>query len=191
MMGAVQAVHLRRDSKTVNVPKEATVDEIMQAYLEAWRPGGEGDFHLSGREQAERSRQHVEDKAASPEAVAQPKPVRRKLPDERQGHHAQVRIAGTRATSRSPVQGRHPLARSSWSWPRRDHDFRVRRCVRPGILVRAPVRGSASHVLVDKSATCVSSRPPDEEPRTCVTGQVDRPITSSDWLATKSCRPRR
>ena len=39
MMGAVQPFISGAISKTVNVPKEATVEEIMQAYIEAWRLG--------------------------------------------------------------------------------------------------------------------------------------------------------
>src|SRR6187397_2497592 len=39
MMGATQPFISGAISKTVNVPKEATVDEIMQAYLESWKLG--------------------------------------------------------------------------------------------------------------------------------------------------------
>src|SRR5687767_14709988 len=39
MMGAVQPFISGAISKTVNVPKEATVDEILQAYMESWRLG--------------------------------------------------------------------------------------------------------------------------------------------------------
>ena len=39
MMGATQPFISGAISKTVNVPKEATVDEIMQAYIETWKLG--------------------------------------------------------------------------------------------------------------------------------------------------------
>src|SRR6185312_7065609 len=39
MMGATQPFISGAISKTVNVPKEATVDEILQAYLESWKLG--------------------------------------------------------------------------------------------------------------------------------------------------------
>ena len=39
MMGATQPFISGAISKTVNVPKEATVDEIMQAYIESWKLG--------------------------------------------------------------------------------------------------------------------------------------------------------
>ena len=37
MMGATQPFISGAISKTVNVPKEATVEEIMEAYIESWR----------------------------------------------------------------------------------------------------------------------------------------------------------
>ena len=39
MMGAVQPFISGAISKTVNVPKAATVEEIEQAYIDAWRIG--------------------------------------------------------------------------------------------------------------------------------------------------------
>ena len=39
MMGATQPFISGAISKTVNVPKEATVDEIMQAYIQSWKLG--------------------------------------------------------------------------------------------------------------------------------------------------------
>ena len=39
MMGAVQPFISGAISKTVNVPKDATVDDILQAYIESWRLG--------------------------------------------------------------------------------------------------------------------------------------------------------
>ena len=39
MMGATQPFISGAISKTVNVPKEATVEEIMQAYIQSWKLG--------------------------------------------------------------------------------------------------------------------------------------------------------
>jgi ribonucleoside-diphosphate reductase alpha chain len=39
MMGAVQPLISGAISKTINVPEEATVDEVMDAYIEAWKHG--------------------------------------------------------------------------------------------------------------------------------------------------------
>ena len=94
MMGAVQPFISGAISKTVNVPKEATVDEIMQAYLEAWRLGAKAISIYRDGSKRTQPLNTSRDKAASPEAVAQPKPVRRKLPDERQAITHKFEIAG-------------------------------------------------------------------------------------------------
>src|SRR4029450_800720 len=39
MMGATQPFISGAISKTVNVPKEATVEEVMQAYIQSWKLG--------------------------------------------------------------------------------------------------------------------------------------------------------
>src|SRR5438552_18489371 len=39
MMGATQPFSSGAISKTVNVPKEASADEIMQAYIQSWKLG--------------------------------------------------------------------------------------------------------------------------------------------------------
>ena len=45
MMGATQPFISGAISKTVNVPREATVEDIERAYVESWRLGA-GDLHL-------------------------------------------------------------------------------------------------------------------------------------------------
>ena len=70
MMGATQPFISGAISKTVNVPKEATVDEIMQAYIESWRLGREGDRDLPRRLQADAAAQHVEGQDADAEQAA-------------------------------------------------------------------------------------------------------------------------
>ena len=60
MMGATQPFISGAISKTVNVPKEATVDEIMQAYIQSWKLGREGDLDLPRRQQADAAAQHLE-----------------------------------------------------------------------------------------------------------------------------------
>ena len=60
MMGATQPFISGAISKTVNVPKDATVDEIMQAYIQSWKLGREGDLDLPRRQQADAAAQHVE-----------------------------------------------------------------------------------------------------------------------------------
>ena len=64
MMGATQPFISGAISKTVNVPKEATVEEIMEAYIESWRLGAKADLDLSRRQQADAAAQHVEGQGA-------------------------------------------------------------------------------------------------------------------------------
>src|SRR5450759_277170 len=86
MMGAAQPFISGAISKTVNVPKEATVDEIMQAYTESWRLGvKEIAIYRDGSKRTQplnTSRDKTAEAKAAARVVAQP--IRRKLPDERQ-----------------------------------------------------------------------------------------------------------
>ena len=120
MMGATQPFISGAISKTVNVPKEATVEEIMQAYIQSWKLGRQGDLDLPRRQQADAAAQHVEGqdagraRAAGRGRALVTQPTRRKLPDERHAHHAQVRHRrATRATSRSACSRTASRARSS------------------------------------------------------------------------------
>ena len=83
MMGAVQPFISGAISKTVNVPKDATVEEIMQAYMESWRLGAKAiSIYRDGSKRTQplnTSRDAGQDLAKA--AVS--RPIRRKLPDER------------------------------------------------------------------------------------------------------------
>ena len=103
MMGATQPFISGAISKTVNVPKEATVEEIMQAYIQSWKLGREGDLDLPRRQQADAAAQHVEgqDRRRETGAGRRPRragrsraPMRRKLPDERHAITHKFDIAG-------------------------------------------------------------------------------------------------
>ena len=52
MMGAVQPFLSGAISKTVNVPEEATVEEIMETYIQSWEAGHQGHRHLPRQLQA-------------------------------------------------------------------------------------------------------------------------------------------
>jgi ribonucleoside-diphosphate reductase alpha chain len=89
MMGATQPFISGAISKTVNVPKEATVDEIMQAYIQSWKLGAKAISIY--RDGSKRTQPLNTSKDKTPADVAQQtavqmvtQPVRRKLPDERQ-----------------------------------------------------------------------------------------------------------
>ena len=97
MMGAVQPFISGAISKTVNVPKDATVEEIQEAYVAVVAARRQGRLDLPRRQQAHAAAQHVEGQAAAAEAVAAsgvPQPVRRRLPDERPSITHKFDIAG-------------------------------------------------------------------------------------------------
>ncbi|HVL66338.1 MAG TPA: vitamin B12-dependent ribonucleotide reductase [Vicinamibacterales bacterium] len=95
MMGATQPFLSGAISKTVNVPKEATVEEIEQAYIDSWRMGAKAvSIYRDGskRTQPLNTAKDKEKTAAAPAADAGPR--RRKLPDERAAITHKFDIAG-------------------------------------------------------------------------------------------------
>jgi ribonucleoside-diphosphate reductase alpha chain len=97
MMGAVQPFISGAISKTVNVPKGATVEEIQQAYIDSWRLGAKAvSIYRDGSKRTQplnTSRDKQAAVAGVSEAVAAG-PARRKLPDERQSLTHKFDIAG-------------------------------------------------------------------------------------------------
>ncbi len=91
MMGAVQPFLSGAISKTVNLPQDASVDDVMEAYVAGWqlglkalaiyRDGSKGTQPLNAGREA----------ASGPEAA---RPVRRKLSDEREAVTHKFSIAG-------------------------------------------------------------------------------------------------
>ena len=97
MMAATQPFISGAISKTVNLPKDATVDDIMEAYIQSWklglkavaiyRDGSKGGQPLNAKDTSATDKL----KKAEPEAVAvpeddteaPPRAVRHRLPDER------------------------------------------------------------------------------------------------------------
>ncbi len=99
MMGATQPFISGAISKTVNVPKEATVEEIMQAYMESWKLGAKAiSIYRDGskRTQPLNTSKDKDQAVAEVEKVvaSMAQPVRRKLPDERQSITHKFDIAG-------------------------------------------------------------------------------------------------
>src|SRR5205823_11786081 len=93
MMGAVQPFISGAISKTINMPPSATVEEIEQAYYEAWRLGLKAVAVY--RDGCKRSQplSTAREKMAEALGVA-PTAVRRKLPDERQSITHKFSIGG-------------------------------------------------------------------------------------------------
>src|SRR5262245_39001860 len=99
MMGATQPFISGAISKTVNVPKEATVDEIMQAYIQSWKLGAKAISIY--RDGSKRTQPLNTSKDKTPAEIAAQaaselvtRPVRRKLPDERKAITHKFDIAG-------------------------------------------------------------------------------------------------
>jgi ribonucleoside-diphosphate reductase alpha chain len=95
MMGAVQPFISGAISKTVNVPKAATVEEIEQAYVDAWRIGAKAvSIYRDGSKRTQplnTSKDKLPAEAADPTATG---PRRRRLPDERNSITHKFDIAG-------------------------------------------------------------------------------------------------
>jgi ribonucleoside-diphosphate reductase alpha chain len=98
MMAAVQPFLSGAISKTVNMPQEATVEEIMKTYIEAWKLGLKAIAIY--RDNSKRlqplntSRDEQKDAKAKTELLSPPEPHRVRLPDERQAVTHKFSIAG-------------------------------------------------------------------------------------------------
>src|SRR5262245_65621679 len=90
MMAAAQPFISSAISKTVNVPSDTAVDEIMQAYIESWKQGLKAvAIYRDGCKRSQPlntgkdpARTKIEVVPGAP-AVETPRAVRRRLPDER------------------------------------------------------------------------------------------------------------
>jgi ribonucleoside-diphosphate reductase alpha chain len=104
MMGATQPFISGAISKTVNVPKDASVDDVMQAYIQSWKLGAKAISIYRDGSKRTQPLNTSRDKSPDSEAVAAAiraeveaksrTPVRRKLPDERQAITHKFDIAG-------------------------------------------------------------------------------------------------
>ena len=93
MMGAVQPFLSGAISKTVNLPQEASTDEIMHAYVEGWKLGLKAlAVYRDGSKRTQPLNTARADGAASD--ATDGRPVRRKLPDEREAVTHKFSIAG-------------------------------------------------------------------------------------------------
>jgi ribonucleoside-diphosphate reductase alpha chain len=99
MIGATQPFISGAISKTINVPTEASVEQIAQAYLDAWRLGTKA---VSIYRDGSKRTQPLNTSGAAPAggalknavAAGPSQPARRRLPDERQALTHKFDIAG-------------------------------------------------------------------------------------------------
>ena len=94
MMGAVQPFISGAISKTINMPNEATVEDIMEAYITAWRLGVKAVAIY--RDGCKRTQPLNTVRAEKAEAVspAEARPVRRRLPQDCRSIRHKFDIAG-------------------------------------------------------------------------------------------------
>ena len=97
MMSAVQPFLSGAISKTVNLPEEATVEDISKTYLEAWKMGLKAVAIYrdnSKRLQPLNTGKKEDEETAPGELLSPPKPRRVRLPDERQAITHKFSISG-------------------------------------------------------------------------------------------------
>jgi ribonucleoside-diphosphate reductase alpha chain len=98
MMAAVQSFISGAISKTINMPKESTTEEIMAAYMEGWKLGLKAVAiyrDSSKRLQPVSTDKRTDEKTRKEAAVAAPaKPFRRRLPDTRHSLTHKFSVAG-------------------------------------------------------------------------------------------------
>jgi len=116
MMGAAQPFLSGAISKTVNLPKETTVEEIEEIYIDAWRLGlkavalyRDGSkasqvLHTTADENAEEEGEAPKPKAAAAPAAPATQPAkvsRKRLPKKRGGFTQEARVGGQKVYLRT------------------------------------------------------------------------------------------
>jgi ribonucleoside-diphosphate reductase alpha chain len=96
MMAAVQPFISGAISKTINMPKESTAEEIAAAYMEGWKLGLKAvAIYRDGSKKLQPvSTKKHKDTKASAEVSAPARPFRRRLPDTRQSITHKFSVAG-------------------------------------------------------------------------------------------------
>jgi len=94
MIGAAQPFISGAISKTINVPNEATVEDIERAYLDAWRLGTKAVSIYRDGSKRTQPLNTAKQTGKEAEAAVGEQPVRRKLPDERDAITHKFDIAG-------------------------------------------------------------------------------------------------
>jgi ribonucleoside-diphosphate reductase alpha chain len=87
MMAAVQPFISGAISKTINMPKESTAEEVAAAYMDGWKMGLKAvAIYRDGSKmlQPVSTKKHKEARAKAADVPAQSRPFRRRLPDTRQ-----------------------------------------------------------------------------------------------------------
>jgi len=95
MIGAVQPFISGAISKTVNVPKDASVEQIEQAYVDSWRLGAKAvSIYRDGSKRTQPLNTSRTEPGRASDASADPAPRRQRLPDERRSITHKFDIGG-------------------------------------------------------------------------------------------------
>ena len=95
MIGATQPFISGAISKTINVPSDAQVEDIQQAYIDAWRLGTKAvSIYRDGSKRTQPLTTARIPHTATAQTPDTPQPVRHRLPDERQAITHKFDIAG-------------------------------------------------------------------------------------------------
>ena len=95
MLGATQPFISGAISKTINVPTDATVEDIEQAYIDAWRLGTKAvSIYRDGSKRTQPLNTSDTSLTAKTDTPVLPQPVRHRLPDERHAITHKFDIAG-------------------------------------------------------------------------------------------------
>src|SRR3712207_3563405 len=95
MMAAAQPFISGAISKTVNLPNEATVGDVADAYLQGWKLGLKAlAIYRDGSKTAQALSSSKKESKDEPAAVEEPRPYRRRMPKERQSITHKFSIAG-------------------------------------------------------------------------------------------------
>ena len=191
MMGATQPFISGAISKTVNVPKDATVEEIEQAYIESWRLGAKAiSIYRDGSKRTQplnTSKEAIDAKGVLTSTVtadaveggrgrgaggahADAAQAAGRAP----GDHAQVRHRRPRGLHhRRPVRRRHAGRDLPGDGQGRLDHLGLRRRVRPGDQLRAAVRRAAAGAGRQVQPRALRAVGHDQESRRALR-QVDR-----------------
>ena len=94
MMAAVQPFLSGAICKTVNLPREATVEDVERIYVEGWKAGPQGGRALPRRLQAEPAAAPRRARTEAAEPDSPPRLRRRRLPKRRHGFTQEARVGG-------------------------------------------------------------------------------------------------
>jgi len=101
MMGAVQPFISGAISKTVNLPQDATVEDVEKIYFESWKLGLKAVALYRDGSKMSQPLNSTNKPAEDPNAAGPPKLRRRRLPKRRHGFTQEARIGGHKVFLRS------------------------------------------------------------------------------------------